>query len=58
MEADPFENEPMIVNADDSERSEVRAGLETVFRQLEISQVDLITFDQYKKRVETGQFHR
>ncbi len=58
MKSDPFEERPLTVDTDTGERASIRANLERVFARLNITQEDLITFEQYKQQVKSGQFKR
>jgi arylsulfatase A len=58
MEKDPFEQHPLSADTDDAERAAIRKKLEAVFEQLDISQDDMVTFEEYKKAVEAGKFQR
>lgn len=58
MEDDPFEEHALAAATDTEEAANARSQLATVFERLEISQNDLITFDEYKRLVESGRFVR
>lgn len=55
---DPFEDKPILVENDNELAAMMRKKLEAVFEQLDISQDDMMTFQQYKENVESGAFVR
>lgn len=57
-EKDYAERNPIMVEDDNELTATVRAKLEGVFKELDISREDMMTFQEYKENVESGEFVR